>query len=126
MTIRCPGLTIGSTSDRRHKQHSQLVSDQARQIDRNRPLPSPETLLIMGTADEWGVTVPDDDAELLAELRRHGVRPGVRLHLAVSEPGNAVGESPVERPESFGSLSAAPDPAERAREILQAEVPHGR
>lgn len=80
----------------------------------------------MSTADEWDFTVPEDDADLLAELRRHGVRPGVRLHLVVSEPGSAVDESPVERPEFFGSLSAAPDLAERAREILQAEFPHGR
>jgi len=79
----------------------------------------------MGTADEWDVTVPDDDAELLAELRRHGVRPGVRLHLVVSEQGSIVDGPPNEQPEFFSSLSAAPASA-NAHEILQAEFPHGR
>jgi len=37
-------------------------------------------LAIMSTAEEWDCTVPDDDAEPLAELRRRGVRPGRRLH----------------------------------------------
>jgi hypothetical protein len=79
----------------------------------------------MSTADEWDLTVPDDDAELLAELRRHGVRPGRRLHLALSDQG-----PPPERvsgpPEFFGSFSAAPDLAERSGEILHAEFPPGR
>ena len=78
----------------------------------------------MSTADEWDFTVPDNDAELLAELRRHGVRPGVRLHLVMSEqdgPG-----SPVEQPEFFGSFSGAADLGERSGEILQAEFPTGR
>jgi|BarGraNGADG00312_1021997.scaffolds.fasta_scaffold26833_3 hypothetical protein len=34
----------------------------------------------MSTTEERDFTVPDDDAEPLAELRRHGVRPGRRLH----------------------------------------------
>jgi hypothetical protein len=34
-----------------------------------------------GASDEWDLVVPESDAELLAELRRHGVRPGQRLHL---------------------------------------------
>lgn len=34
-----------------------------------------------GAANEWDLVVPDDAAELLAELRSHGVRPGQRLHL---------------------------------------------
>jgi hypothetical protein len=40
--------------------------------------------LIMSTAEKWDFTVPDDDAELLAELRRHGVAPGRRLHVSVA------------------------------------------
>jgi hypothetical protein len=36
-----------------------------------------------GAADEWDFTVPSDDDELLAELRRHGVRPGRRVHVAL-------------------------------------------
>ena len=37
--------------------------------------------MIMSTADGWDLTVPDDANELLAELRRHGVMPGQRLHV---------------------------------------------
>lgn len=37
-----------------------------------------------GAADEWEVVVPEDDAELLAELRRHGVKPGQRLQIRSS------------------------------------------
>ena len=40
-----------------------------------------DILAVMSTADGWDLTVPEDDAELLAELRRHGVRPGQRLHV---------------------------------------------
>lgn len=39
------------------------------------------------SADEWEVVVPDDDAELLAELRRRGVRPGHRLHVRNASSG---------------------------------------
>jgi hypothetical protein len=35
------------------------------------------------TVDEWELVVPDDDAELVAEFRRHGVRPGQRVRVAV-------------------------------------------
>jgi hypothetical protein len=34
-------------------------------------------------ASEWDLTVPVDDAELLAEFRRHGVRRGKRVHVAI-------------------------------------------
>lgn len=81
----------------------------------------------MSTADEWDLTVPDDDAELLAELRRHGVRPGRRLHLALSDQADQS-PSPEEAsgtPEFFGSFSGAPDLAKRSGEILHAEFPHG-
>jgi hypothetical protein len=47
---------------------------------------SPTTLDHMSTpetADEWDLTVPVDEAELLAELRRHGLRPGQRVHMRV-------------------------------------------
>jgi len=37
-----------------------------------------------GAADEWDLVVPEDDAELGAELRRHGVRPGQHLHVRTS------------------------------------------
>ena len=34
-------------------------------------------------ASEWDLTVPRDDAELVAEFRWHGVRPGQRVHAAI-------------------------------------------
>ena len=78
-----------------------------------------------GTADEWEFTVPADEVELLAELRRHGVRPGQRLHVAlvVREPLVSAGDQP---PEFFASFSGAPDLAERAERILTAEFPDRR
>ena len=65
------------------------------------------------TAREWDFTVPDDDVELLAELRRRGVCPGTRLHVIVSEQDRGIDGSPVEQPEFFGSFSGASDLAER-------------
>lgn len=51
----------------------------------------------MSAADGWDLTVPEDAAELLAELRRHGVRPGQRLRVAraqlPAEPGQAGPEA---------------------------------
>lgn len=79
----------------------------------------------MSTADEWDFTVPDDDDELLAELRRHGVRPGRRLHLALSDQASSPKKKRT-TPEFFGSFSGAPDLAERTDEILHAEFPNGR
>lgn len=43
-----------------------------------------------GAADEWDLVVPADGDELLAELDRHGIKPGQRVHLRpVPEPGRA-------------------------------------
>ena len=65
------------------------------------------------------MTVPADEAELLAEFRRHGVRPGSRLHVIVSdEPANAE-----ELPAYFGSFTGPADLGERSEEILRAEFP---
>lgn len=55
-----------------------------------------------GAADEWDLVVPEIATELLAELRRHGVRPGQRLHLrAVPDALADLSERfsiPVKRP----------------------------
>jgi hypothetical protein len=58
----------------------------------------------MSSADGWDLTVPEDAAELLAELRRHGVRPGQRLHVvrADAEPKQSSGE--VATPPNRGKL----------------------
>ena len=60
-------------------------------------------LVIMSTADGWDFTVPEDAAELLAELRRHGIEPGERLHVARSvarsaRTGRYISRAPKERP----------------------------
>jgi hypothetical protein len=76
---------------------------------------------------EWDLTVPGDDAELVAEFRRHGVRPGQRIHVAIvgdeAEAGQVSGES---LPSFFGSFEGRSDLAERSDEILRAEFPDGR
>ncbi len=46
----------------------------------------------MSTADGWDFTVPDDEAELLAELRRHVV-PGKRYRL-VETPEPRLTDAP--------------------------------
>ena len=73
-----------------------------------------------GAEECWELTVPANDAELLAELRRHGVRPGRRLRLVVSDPTRPGADT---TPEFFASYAGAPDASERAEEILAAEFP---
>ena len=73
------------------------------------------------SGQEWDLTVPADDEELLAELRRHGVRPGQRLHVVVSDGSGSVDAE--EPPAFFASFSGPTDLAERSREILDAEFP---
>jgi hypothetical protein len=80
----------------------------------------------MSSADGWDLTVPEDAAELLAELRRHGVRPGQRLHVvqAAEEvsplPEDAM-KQPVRRKLGFiGSVHGGPkDLSTRTDEYLQ-------
>jgi hypothetical protein len=78
----------------------------------------------MSTADGWDLTVPEDDAELLAELRRHGVRPGQRLHVVQTDkqPDTPADERPTakRRHLSFaGSIHAEPDLSQRTDEYLR-------
>ena len=54
--------------------------------------------MITSSADGWDLTVPEDAAELHAELRRHGVRPGQRLHVVRAD----------EEPEPSGEDAALP------------------
>src|SRR4051812_30715956 len=68
----------------------------------------------MSSADGWDLTVPEDAAELLAELRRHGVRPGQRLHVVrasddQSQQSSEETEGPVTRTLDFiGSVHGGP------------------
>ncbi|MHB8329286.1 MAG: hypothetical protein ACYDD6_06650 [Acidimicrobiales bacterium] len=80
-----------------------------------------------GTAYEWDLTVPGDDAELVAEFRRHGVQPGQRVHVAVIADDDEGGEEANEAlPSFFDSFDGPEDLAERSSEILRAEFPQGR
>lgn len=78
----------------------------------------------MSTADGWDLTVPDDAAELAAELRRHGVLPGHRLHVvrAIDAPTEG-GNRPSAPPRQLGFVGAVQggpaDLSERADEYLQ-------
>lgn len=51
----------------------------------------------MSTADGWDLTVPEDETELLAELRRHGVVPGKRFHLVETPPEQEHAAQPAEQ-----------------------------
>jgi hypothetical protein len=57
---------------------------------------------------------------LLAEFRRHGVRPGSRLHVIVSDESEI---SDSDQPAYFGSFTGPSDLGERSEEILRAEFP---
>lgn len=74
----------------------------------------------MSTADGWDLTVPDDANELLAELRRHGVTPGQRLHVVPSPAREAEQPTGKTRRLSFtGALKdAEPDLSTRTDEYL--------
>jgi hypothetical protein len=80
----------------------------------------------MSSADGWDLTVPEDAAELLAELRRHGVRPGQRLRVVraddeLEQPGGADAASPTAVSLDFiGSVHGGPaDLSTRTDEYLQ-------
>ena len=82
--------------------------------------------MIMSSVDGWDLTVPEDAAELLAELRRHGVRPGQRLHVvrADEEPGRSSDDDaagPMRAKLDFiGSVHGGPaDLSTRTDEYLQ-------
>jgi hypothetical protein len=83
--------------------------------------------VIMSSADSWDLTVPEDAAELLAELRRHGVLPGQRLHVvrAPDEPSQHPREEALDRTshrklDFIGSVHGGPaDLSVRTDEYLQ-------
>lgn len=78
-------------------------------------------------ASEWDLTVPGDDAELSAEFRRHGVRPGQRVHVAiVADEGETDQGLDDALPSFFASFEGPSDLAERSGEILRAEFPDGQ
>jgi hypothetical protein len=74
-------------------------------------------------ANEWDLVVPGDDAELAAEFRRHGVKPGQRLHVAVVDRNGSDTAAEQELPSFFASFDGPADLAERSSEILRSEFP---
>ena len=78
----------------------------------------------MSAADGCDLNVPEDAADLAEEFRRHGVRPGQRLHIVSTLdapwPDRAV---PAANPDRFGfigSVEGGPtDVASRVQEYLQ-------
>lgn len=74
-------------------------------------------------ANEWDLIVPGDDAELAAEFRRHGVKPGQRLHVAILDRNGSDTTAEQELPSFFASFDGPADLAERSGEILRSEFP---
>lgn len=77
-------------------------------------------------AYEWDLTVPGDDAELAGEFRRHGIRPGQRVHVALVTNGDTDERTGQVLPAFFASFDGPADLAERSREILSTEIPSRR
>lgn len=75
-------------------------------------------------AEVWELVVPVDDAELAAEFRRHGIKPGQRVHVAAIRADAEDGRE--ELPAFFASFDGPSDLAERSGEILRAEFPDAR
>ena len=73
-------------------------------------------------AGEWDLVVPDDGAELLAELRRHGVRPGQRLHLRAVTDDEGTGDPLWDAFLGSGGDSGDPDLSIKAKQILRDEM----
>jgi hypothetical protein len=76
-------------------------------------------------ANEWELIVPDNEAELVAEFRRHGIKPGQRVHVAVVDGGDLQTDDAMV-PSFFSSFDGPTDLAARSGEILRAEFPGGR
>jgi len=79
--------------------------------------------VIMSAVDGWDLTVPADAAELAEEFRRHGVRPGQRLHIVKARDAPPNGAVPAAKPGRFafiGSVQGGPaDVSDRVDEYLQ-------
>ena len=61
--------------------------------------------------DEWDFTVPEDEAELLAELRRHGVKPGQHVRVIATPPTAELAPDAGEpdKRRRFGFIGAVKD-----------------
>lgn len=74
----------------------------------------------MSTVDGWDLTVPEDAAELAAELRRHGVLPGQRLHIVQAPDLPAEPVAKQHKLSFIASVDGGPsDVSERTDDYLQ-------
>lgn len=84
--------------------------------------PAGTVCVMTSGAQEWETVVPEDGSALLEDLRRHGVRPGQRLHL------RAVPDVPDPLLEDFigsGGVGTDPDLSTNAKKILRDEMGRG-
>jgi len=92
------------------------VAEVDEEVEGRRALSAKRAQILASTTDEWNFTVPDD-SELLAELHRHGVRPGRRLRgSVVSDEVDATAgrtTSTRRRLGFAGSIHAEPDLSEK-------------
>lgn len=70
--------------------------------------------------------MPGDDADLVAEFRRHAVKPGQRVHVAVVDRNGSGAAGGQELPSFCASFDGAVDLAECSGEILRSEFPGDR
>jgi len=90
-----------------------------------RPSALPDgTVVIMSAAGGLGLYVPAEAAALAEEFRRHGVRPGQRLHIVSTldapSPDRAVPAANPGRFAFIGSVHSGPaDVSRRVDEYLQ-------
>lgn len=82
-----------------------------------------------GAAGEWDLVVPANGDELLAELDRHGVKPGHRVHLRAVAGVDRAGATGIDRviwtddlPTALEQATAAKHPPFRSAKGLLAGV----
>jgi hypothetical protein len=87
------------------------------------------TLTGYGAAGEWDLVVPADGDELLAELDRHGVKPGHRVHLRAVVDVDGAAAAGIDRviwaddlATAHGQATAAKHPPFRSGKGLLAGV----
>lgn len=81
--------------------------------------PAGTVCVMTSGAQEWETVVPEDGSALLEDLRRHGVRPGQRLHLRVVPD---VASDPVWNSFLGSGGDSDPDLSANAKRIVRDEM----
>jgi hypothetical protein len=76
-------------------------------------------------AQEWDQVIPEDGSALLEDLRRHGVRPGQRVHLRAVPDVPDAPKNPWDDFIGSGGESGDPDLSTNAKQILRDEMGRG-